>query len=407
MIIIITIIIKIIGDSCCWSNNGNSINIFNIDNFSKNVLPKFFKHSNFQSFVRQLNMYDFHKTTQDPTCGEFQHQSFKQNRPDLLVYIKRKAHKAMVVPLPIPNNLLSKERVIKDITKNYEYDDDECEKILMSAIVESEYSNSPLKGDDENVFDRFKVIEAKLNTLVQENGMLKRMALTAYKKQIQIQEKMENLVNSVCDAITNESKSGNNVMMSTLSKALSTLTNDNGDRNKIDGIKKEKKDKKKPPQPGLIDNSLNRIPSREGNEYLYSPKGVELQRLHSLDLGIAYDDPMSPRYISELDKELGIPLTTKMSSFDKAASSITAPFKGDNYRPVGALERLHSINTFDSDLKLLSRMSSINSDEGIGNSGSKRKYSYDSNDSASKYPKNTQLDELEAIAVLTNIDAEK
>jgi hypothetical protein len=97
-----------------------------------------------------------------------------------------------------------------------------------------------------------------------------------------------------------------------------------------------------------------------------------------------------------------------MSSFDKAASSITAPYKGENnYRPIGALERLHSINVFDSDLKLLSRMSSINSDEGIGNSGSKRKYSYDSSDSASKYPKATQLDELEAIAVLTNIDGEK
>ena len=344
-------------------------------------------------------MYDFHKTTQDPTCGEFQHHSFKQNRPDLLVHIKRKAHKAMIVPI-------TKEKP-KEIKKP-EYDDEYCEKILLSSIADGD-SQSPLYGEDDAIDDRLKTIEARVNALVKENDMLKRVALTAYKRQVNIQGKMENLVSTICEAIASESKGNNNAMMLSLSKTLATLANDGHDRNKIEGVallKKEKKEKKKIPT--IIDNSLKKISSKDGYTSNHRGDGVELQRMHSLDLGNfnVFDDPMSPRYTSELDRELGAPLVTKMSSFDKAASSITAPYKGDDkYRPVGALERLQSINTFDSDLKLLSRMSSINSDDGLGSSDNKRKYSYESSDSNNKYSKLDSL-ELTIASVLTNIDNE-
>ena len=44
-----------------WSQDGLSIIIFNQNEFTKKVLPHFFKHHNYSSFVRQLNMYNFHK----------------------------------------------------------------------------------------------------------------------------------------------------------------------------------------------------------------------------------------------------------------------------------------------------------------------------------------------------------
>ncbi|TMW68280.1 hypothetical protein Poli38472_005748 [Pythium oligandrum] len=75
---------------CGWNASGDTIIVSQLEAFVAMVLPRFFKHRNFPSFVRQLNLYGFHKTVLDSKRLEFQHPYFKRDRPDLLHMIKRK-----------------------------------------------------------------------------------------------------------------------------------------------------------------------------------------------------------------------------------------------------------------------------------------------------------------------------
>ena len=40
-----------------WNEDGTQFWVTNIEGFSRDVLPMYFKHNNYASFVRQLNLY--------------------------------------------------------------------------------------------------------------------------------------------------------------------------------------------------------------------------------------------------------------------------------------------------------------------------------------------------------------
>ena len=48
-------------DYICWTGDGSSFRIRDQTQFAASLLPYYYKHSNMASFVRQLNMYGFHK----------------------------------------------------------------------------------------------------------------------------------------------------------------------------------------------------------------------------------------------------------------------------------------------------------------------------------------------------------
>jgi len=80
-----------------WSDDGKSFVVLDQVGFSKFILPQYFKHNKFSSFVRQLNLYGFRKVTplehglvQHEEKVEFRHPFFIKGKANLLHMIKRK-----------------------------------------------------------------------------------------------------------------------------------------------------------------------------------------------------------------------------------------------------------------------------------------------------------------------------
>jgi hypothetical protein len=82
---------KTLEEYISWMPDGKSFIIKKVAEMSELVLPKWFKHNNIQSFVRQLNMYSFSKTRHDSNHREFRQPLFQRGRRDLLLCIKRKS----------------------------------------------------------------------------------------------------------------------------------------------------------------------------------------------------------------------------------------------------------------------------------------------------------------------------
>ncbi|KAG9345010.1 hypothetical protein JZ751_009550 [Albula glossodonta] len=150
----------------CWNHNGTTFHVFDQARFSKEVLPKYFKHNNMASFVHgfrkvvHIEQGGLLKPERDDT--EFQHPYFVRGQEHLLENIKRK----------VTNVSSIKHEDIKLCQ-------DDVSKMLSDVKI--------MKGKQENM-------DSKINAMKHENETLWREVASLRQKHAQQQKVVNKLI---------------------------------------------------------------------------------------------------------------------------------------------------------------------------------------------------------------------
>ncbi|PYI27195.1 hypothetical protein BP00DRAFT_354046 [Aspergillus indologenus CBS 114.80] len=293
-----------------WSDDGNSFIVMDEDEFAKTLIPELFKHNNYASFVRQLNMYGFHKKVglsdnsmraserKNKSPSEYANPYFKRGHPDLLWLIQKPKNAAGQGSKAGKGNVRVKTEEIEE-NDNDEYvddalgpaRDDRSRNRQLSLITGSLMPKDQLAGvyrELQAIRQQQQIISNTITKLRREHEQLYAQAAnfqeqhtrhensinailtflaTVYNRSLQGQEGPQNLANSFAGAISQEH--GNIVDMDDYSLGSlgpTDLTSPTGPRS----LKKQQLLLKAPPGP-----------DRQGRATTLSPASTTYDRSHS------------------------------------------------------------------------------------------------------------------------------
>ncbi|XP_050220717.1 heat stress transcription factor A-1e-like [Mercurialis annua] len=198
-----------------WSNSDNSFVVWNVPEFQKELLPKYFKHNNFSSFVRQLNTYGFRKV--DPDRFEFANERFLKGQKHLLKSISRKKplHGPSNQPPQVQGSKVSSCVEVGKFGLEEEVERLKRDKnVLMQELVRVRQQQQVTDNQLQTVGQRVKVMEQRqqqmmsflakamqspgfFNQLVQQNNDTNRCISGGTKKRRLPRQEEENLAGKV------------------------------------------------------------------------------------------------------------------------------------------------------------------------------------------------------------------
>lgn len=138
-----------------WNPEGTAIVIKMPIEFGAKVLPTYFKHNNLTSFVRQLNMYNFHKRRTQRYDHVYYHDLFQKGKKHLLKEIKRKNQE---------NSLANIQKALEVL--------ESVQSVPNQDATTNLYENQLLKKINKDALARISQLENKVKDLTIQNQAL-------------------------------------------------------------------------------------------------------------------------------------------------------------------------------------------------------------------------------------------
>ncbi|KAL4864526.1 hypothetical protein BDV12DRAFT_10930 [Aspergillus spectabilis] len=198
-----------------WSDDGNSFIVLDEDEFAKTLIPELFKHNNYASFVRQLNMYGFHKKVglsdnsmraserKNKSPSEYANPYFKRGHPDLLWLIQKPKNTTGQGPKTGKGYVRVKTEDAEHETDDYGDDsaaasrDDSSRNRQLSLIAQQQ----PLPKDQfSNVYRELQAIRQQQQIISSTISKLRREHEQLYAQAANFQEqhnRHENSINAI------------------------------------------------------------------------------------------------------------------------------------------------------------------------------------------------------------------